>query len=508
MIPILLGAGAAFAALFLSGCTENRKTKESQTPTPAGGGNGGAPASAFIPTADALLPKPAETRYYASFGNNLRAADMYQRLTGKVSDEALDRGCKAPGSLHVPSLQLAKDRRIEACEVYDFALDNYRQYPDVVETLTGNPIPWGLDDFNTTTELDEMLRKQVQAKIAKLQESPALQKLEKGSEEYRKVMGIALAFYVDFPNELQVFVDQDETLRKSSQVLVDLGLKDFQEDLFKSGGLNGLKIAETPGGEWIGNGIQAWSQGLGGPGARAKLLYGVLAQAELQPVFIYATEKFNSDLFEEGTKSMPFLLNFGGKRSEYLHVGIALEAKNPDNGRQRLAPFQGLRQVTNPEAILAAQEISLAKFLAMDFHEQADFYMIHSKGDPGIPYKLALNIAPTDSSIFNSIGVLLEKLGSPEQAEVSYKEALRFDPTNGNAAFNLGQLHVRLEKNETAVNDFLSVAVWSPPIFAKRTEVIEPVVQQVLTKDPKHQEALGLASKIKELREEKPDAQP
>jgi hypothetical protein len=508
MLPILLGVGVA--ALFLSGCSDNQKNKESQGPAPSGSGGAGPNASAFVPLADASAPPPAPPpRYYVSFGNNLRAADIYQRLSEKkVSDEVLDRGCKTPGNLHVPFIQLAKDRRVEACEVYDFALDNYRQFPDVVETLTGSPIPWSLDDRRAPTALGASIRGQVQALVAKLQESPGLKKLEKGSEEYRKALGTALAFYVDFPNEYQALEYQRENLRKQTQVLVDLGLKDVQEDLFKNGGLNGLKIAESVGNEWVGNAIQSWSSGRGGPGARAKLLYAVLAEAEINPVFILATEKSNSDIFEEGTKGMPFLLNFGGRKSSYLQVGIALAETNPATGRPKLAPIQGLRQATNPEANLAAQELSLATFLAMDFHEQGDFYMLHSQGDPGISYKLAANILPTDSSIFNSIGVLLEKLGGHEQAEISYKEALRYDPTNGNAWYNMGLLHERLERHEVATNDFQAVAVWSPSLLAKRIEVIDPVVQKVLAKDPKNQDAAGLASKIKELREDKPDAQP
>lgn len=498
MLPILLGVGVA--ALFLSGCTDTKKTQESDGVKPNGGGGPSASSSVQV---DAAAPPTRAPSYYVSFGNNLRAADFYQRLSAKgVSDETLDRGCKLPFNRFVPWPTLAKDRRIEACEVYDFALDNYRQHPDVVATLTGSPIPWTLDG--------SLLQERVHEIVAKLDATPAFKKIEKGSEEYRRALGSALAFYVDFPNEYRTLEYQRDFLVKQSQVLVDMGLKEFQEDLLRNGGLAGLKIAEFPGAEWVGNANQAWELGRGGPSARAKLLYAVLAEAGVNPVFIFASAKTNSDWFEPSSRDFPYLLNFGGRRSQFLQVGISLAATNPATGRPQLARFEGLRPESDPEANIAAQELSLAAYLAMDFHGRADFDMLRSQGDPGIPYKLAVNISPADTAIFNSIGAILERLGSLEQAMVSYKEALRYDPTNGIASYNLGQLYERQENHEAAVNAFLGVAVWSPELFAKRTEIVEAAAQKVLAKDPAHREAAALVSKIKDIRSgesaEKPDA--
>jgi len=494
MLPILLGAGAAFAALFLSGCNNNKKPTESQ-------GNPAGDAGASAPDAAQAVPPPLpSSAYFTSFGNDLRAADIYQRLSEKeVPNEALDRGCHSPAIFGHPSFQRAKDRRIEACEVYDFALENYQKFPEIVETLTGGPVPWSLDDRDPATSQDAKIRERVQEVIARLQESPGLKKFGMKSDDYRQRLAAALALFVDFPSDPQVLKSRHDELRKQSEELLGLELQDFQEELLEKGGMGASKFAEDEGEARVRTALQALALRRGGSLARAKVLYAVLAQAELSPRFILSTEKSNSDLFEEGTKA--FLLNFGGKKSHYLRVGVPLS--------QRTIPLKGLRE--NAAADSTIQELGLTTFLAMDFHEEGDFRLIHSKSDPSLAYKMALNLSPTDTAIFNSIGVTLETMGNLNQAETALKESLRFDPTNGSASYNLGRLYERQEKFEMAVKAFLSVAVFSPSIFEIRMETIDPVVQRVLARDPKNEEAKGLASKIKEIREErasgKPDAQ-
>src|SRR5215831_10900438 len=205
MLPILLWGGAALAALFLSGCTDSKKTQDSSLP---GGATLSPSASVYIPP-DAAPPRPPQ--YLASFGTDLRAADIYQRLQeAKVTDAMLDRGCNFPVRLNVPVLQRAKDTRIEACEVYEFALENYQKYPEITEALTGSPIPWSLDDRNPVTAEDEKIRERVQGTIAHLQESPGLKELGMKSDEFRKKLSQALASFVDFPSDPKYLKDHQE----------------------------------------------------------------------------------------------------------------------------------------------------------------------------------------------------------------------------------------------------------------------------------------------------------
>ncbi|HKY62421.1 MAG TPA: tetratricopeptide repeat protein [bacterium] len=484
MIPILLGAGAALAAFFLSGCTDNQNLKESNRPKPMG--SGPQPPS----SADASAPA-APASYFASFGNNIRAAEMYQRLTEKgVSDAALDQGCPPLFDHYVPQPKMAKDLRIEVCEVFNYGLNKYREFPEAAMALTGKPIPWTLEDGDADRKEDELLRASVQEKIVYLESQPALLMYEKGSEEYRKRLGTALSFYVDFPNLIPTINARREELREKTKVLAEWGLQEFQAKLLENGGLGGVHISQSAGQEWVGNAVEAWTSQVGGPGARAKLLYAVLAQAGIEPVFVLSTVKSNADFIEVAPEARPFLLNFGGSKSEHLQVGIP----RASSGRPELLRFQGLQTDADPFAEAPTQELSLAAYLAMDFHEQADFYLLHGKGDPGIPYKIALNMAPTDSAIFNSIAVLLEKLESPGYAETAYKEALRFDPKNASAAYNLGQLYQRQESFEKAVDAYLIPASSFPP---DRVKTIAPALEKVLAKDPNDPEALALESKLK-----------
>ncbi|HEX5033292.1 MAG TPA: tetratricopeptide repeat protein [bacterium] len=499
MLPIVLGAGVALLA-FLSGCTDRQNINETKQPKPIGaGGAGPQPPS----SADASAPaKPAN--YFASFGNNIRAAEMYQRLTEKgVSNEALDQGCPLLFDHYVPQPQMAKDRRIEACEVLNYGLARYREYPEAVMAITDKPIPWTIDDGDAATKQDEYLRASVQEKIDYLEKQPALLAYEKGSEEYRKRLGTALSFYVDFPNLVPVILARREELREKSKVLVEWGLQEFQAKILQDGGLGGVHISQNAGQGWVGSAVEAWDSQVGGPSARVKLLYAVLAQADIDPVFVLSTAKSNADLIEVAPEAQSFLLSFGGRKSEYLQVGISLNSTDPQTKHPGLVRFEGLHGVADPFSENHIQELSLAAYLAMDLHEKGDFFMLHGNGDPIPFYRGALNIAPTDSAIYNSIAILLEKMGGPDYARTAYKEALRLDPKNGSAAYNLGQLYQRQEKFEEAIHAF-SIPAHGSSLPPNRLETTAPAVQKVLAKDPNNPDALALDSKLKALSEKNP----
>ncbi|HKY62422.1 MAG TPA: hypothetical protein VJR29_03305 [bacterium] len=491
MIPILLGAGAAFAALFLSGCSDNKKS--TQTQAPSASASGSAPPPPPPPDAGAPADPGSFPVYYNAFGNDLRAAQAYQKLVEmKVTDETLDRGCHYPVSLQARFFERAKDRRIDACEVYDYALENHVKYPEAAWAVTGDPIPWTLD-YQTLVRVQEV--------VTKLQESPGLKKFAKDSDDYKRRLGTALALFVDFPKDPTSLQAAREALSKKTAFLAAWELQDFQKELLEKGGLGGSKIAETMGPEWVENAQQALALGQGGPGARAKILYAALEKAELRPVFVLATDKSTSDLFEEGTKGMPFLLNYGGSRLQFIQVAVPLNEMDPASKRPSLWRLKGLGE--DAGAAGGVQELGLTTFLAMDFQEQGDFALIRSKGNPSSVYKNAVHLYPTDTVAFNSIGVLLEKGENLELAEVAYKEALRFDATNAVASYNLGRIYERLEKHQAATDAFLNVAVFSTDILESRAGVIEPVVKKVLAKDAQNPNAMAIVSKLKELRSDK-----
>lgn len=485
MLPILLGVGAAALAL-LSGCTDSRKTPESQGPS---GDSGGSPADAAKAETP---PSPKTPPYFISFGNDLRAADIYQRLAErKVSDSLLDRGCLFPRSLFYPPIQRAQDHRIEACEIYEFALENSSQYPELAQTIAGANLPWALDAG---------LREKVQAAIQRLHESPGIKGLNRESEIYRKKMAIALSYFVDFPARPFPAMRND-SLKAESEELTRLNLEDFQGELLERGGLDGLNISRKPSASWIGNATEAYQSRSGGAGARAKLLFGVLAEAGLHPVFIFTGAAGNSDFVAASAPRRPFLLNFGGKRSEDFRVAVPLDKTDDKSGRPQLLVVPGLKDQAPTQDVT---ELSLATYLAMDFHEAGDRQLLRAEGDPAGLYKMALNLWPMDSAVFNSIGVTLRQLENQAQAEVALKEALRLDPTNASASYNLGRLYVEQGKTDLALRSFLNVTVFSPELLKDRAATIEPVLQKILAQDPSNLEASSIASKLKELREENP----
>ena len=491
MTPILL-AGAAAAAFFLSGCNQPKKSEDAgpgPSPSPA------TPVPASVPpdaSPDASPAKPSQPIYHASFGMDLRAADNYQKLQeAKVPDASLDWGCHYPPQLGVPAISREKDQRIEACEVYDFVLENYKKYPEIVESLTGKPIPWSLDDRNPATEADEKIRTRIMAVVENLRENPEVKKLDRNSVPYKQVLARALTWFVDFPADPKYLKEHHEELKKQSEVLAELGLKDFQQSLLEKGGLGASEFTPGHGEVRVGSALQALAERRGGAAARAKVLYGVLALADLGPLFVLSSQKTDSDWVEQNADS-PLLsrLNFHGRKLNYLRVAVPL-------GKELFMPTAIVVEDKAP----TPQEVGLTAFLAEDFHEEGNFWLAKPKQEEGalLAYKIALNLHPTNSGILNSIGVLMSHLGNQRQAEIAFKEALRFDGTNGFASYNLGFLYQGQGKLNQAVDQYLNTVVFSPQVFDVHKNTIEPAVTEMLKLDGNHQAARGLASKLREL---------
>jgi len=120
----------------------------------------------------------------------------------------------------------AGDGRVEAEEVFEYALESYSKYKKLIGKALGEPVPWSLDDFKASTKDDLKRRKEILGAIDELKALLDKKGVEGGSDEYKELMAVGLfcfaahhLFYVgDSGIELDKF---------TGRVLEENGLSEF-----------------------------------------------------------------------------------------------------------------------------------------------------------------------------------------------------------------------------------------------------------------------------------------
>jgi len=72
--------------------------------------------------------------------------------------------CAGPGDRTCPVGLM--NGRLEAEEVIEFALNNYKSYQMLIEEVLGRPLPWVFDDLNPRTDFDATVRERADAFIS------------------------------------------------------------------------------------------------------------------------------------------------------------------------------------------------------------------------------------------------------------------------------------------------------------------------------------------------------
>lgn len=79
-------------------------------------------------------------------------------------------------------------------------------------------------------------------------------------------------------------------------------------------------------------------------------------------------------------------------------------------------------------------------------------------------YRAALSIKP-HSSLASNLGLVLERMGRPEESAAAYEQAIRLDPSNANAWNNVAQQHLRNGDYEKALENAARAAELNPKLY-------------------------------------------
>ncbi len=130
-------------------------------------------------------------------------------------------------------------------------------------------------------------------------------------------------------------------------------------------------------------------------------------------------------------KKLPLILIgllLAGGVTGYLGMGIAkkilgIDGQTPSENEQATAPQQ------TPQEIAAG-----IKEEAIKAYQEGNFDLSRQK------WEALVNLTPTDSEVYNNLGVSLKKLGKKEEAQQAYRTALSLNSSYPEALNNLGVL--------------------------------------------------------------------
>ena len=286
MFPLLI---LGSAALLLAGCSSTPKEPEAPEQLPD-----------LTPPEDPI-PEEVHQSLKSEYG---------------VSDNEINVGChvidyRKPGT----SEKIVNyGGEILPCEISEYVLDRYDKYPDLARKLIGGPIPWSLDDGDPNTSFDEDIRKRVKAAFNRLDPQLRLSGQSPNSPAYQEKLAVALFYFVDFPSNPEDAAKRQKSLLERTKELENIGLSDFQEYLFKYGGLE--TSAMTQDSEIEASALEALSTQRGFCTEKSKILYAVYKMAGLSPFFVSAKGRE----FQRYLQSRGMELAFSNDSHQYIGI--------------------------------------------------------------------------------------------------------------------------------------------------------------------------------------------
>lgn len=190
----------------------------------------------------------------------------------------------------VKAQQLADDA--DCGRIVNAGLEHADVTHDFFEKLAGRAVPWALDDFNPKTKEDADVRRRISQFVELAKRRLRQQGLKETDDTFKERLAIALYLFAQAPlkGELQKLYDSRPDLALPIFSWFNpLGLSSLREDIEKEGGLGLALFAGDANPE--ATALETLKQKLGRCTERSKVLYAVMKQAGLDPVFIHMGAK-------------------------------------------------------------------------------------------------------------------------------------------------------------------------------------------------------------------------
>lgn len=415
--------------------------------------------------------------YKIGFNKDSSAARIYEVIHANgVADQMLDRG------YHDGKKIVGRaDKKLDDVEIYQFALDHYETYRDIIKSSFGRPIPWELDDFNPTTHFDETVRKKTQTAIDFLKSLLQEQKIKLGSDEYNLKLAIGLFYFVDSPAQRDEVMQSLSFFNQRVSELNRVGLGGFKEYLIANGGLGTAMASGYTETEYTA--IESIQLRRGKCSERSKILYAVYKMAGLNPHFVEIKWQDGKKAFEKVGERME--ADFVG--DNHVAVGIndgqsirvfdlTLEKLTVKYDRFAVMDLPRayamdmanlasnlIKQGKHQQAKQFAQNaISVCPSFASGYEVFGEVLYYSRQDDEAIEaWSKAMTLLPSVNT-YNCLGHIYIEHKDYAKAEKFLKQAVQFEPKFSKAHANLSKLYRRSGKNEESIREAKEAVTLNP----------------------------------------------
>jgi len=368
--------------------------------------------------------------------DNDLAYHLYEGLIKQgVSCEQLDggyhiinyHGTQCPKSENRTCVVGINDGIVTSNDVFEYALNNYEKYQELLQGVFGTILPWVLDDKNPTTNYDMKIRENINNHIDLLTNLIKKQGIQEGTEAYKEKMAIGLFYLVSIPDRNWIKQNKSEFL-ELTQELVTVGLEEYLSYLETNGG---IRVEGDYSEEY--SALSALDKESGECTEQSKILFAVLKMAGLNPAF--AMPESPSKLIEEvkeanylTTEEMNSLETSGMSHS---YIGLKI------NKTWRL--FDTAFSVSNAN-YKAFYVLSLRQYLGVDLPNYGDVF--YKKGGYAAAlaiYTKAIKIDSQATSALNNRGNVRMEKGNPDEAIVDFIETIKINPKHAAAHYGHGK---------------------------------------------------------------------
>ncbi len=289
--------------------------------------------------------EPSAPRITLNFeeSDNPQAYKLYQGLLREgVAQSDIDKGYnvinfdgKYCASQEEKScIKGANDLKIDSQEVFEYAMNNYERFRNLIEATLGHPLPWVLDDLNPETTFDEDIQTKVTDAINLLKDIITRKGFVEGTEEYKKRLAFGLFWLTTTPPAGLSTLNPDFLLYANEE-LNKFEFGEFANFLVRRGGLR-PKYNEV---EYTA--LEAINRTEGDCSEVSKILFSVFETAGLNPIFLQVSLGVEDVALLDGpeslrTRSNTLLERATKSNPDFNHFCISLQL---DNQRRLFDPI-------------------------------------------------------------------------------------------------------------------------------------------------------------------------
>ncbi|MBI3540915.1 MAG: hypothetical protein HY073_02085 [Deltaproteobacteria bacterium] len=269
---------------------------------------------------------------FTSSSNDI-ATKLYESLTQKgLTCRDLDEGhvetdfsgdvCPQKEDGEIKSCVVGlRDNRLEAADVFEYAMNHYEKYQREIEKSLGRPLPWALDDLDPATTEDADLRGKIQGVIDVMRKILATKGISVGSEKYQEILATGL-YYLTVVGKKEELQKIPREFNQATRELEEIGLVQYREYLRNHGGLrfDASYVGER-------SALEAYRQNRGKCSERSSLLFGIFRQAGLKPFFVYV----DPDLIPPGRPRIDIVRLRYPSGMKHIVIGLTRISHSPLN---------------------------------------------------------------------------------------------------------------------------------------------------------------------------------